>query len=126
MLRLRLFGAWPDTFEASVTSTPIRFSTGEARSSRSSRVEVIEGNVACLWPATDGRTEDPTPASMSVHCGPRGNVLDLGDLGGMRGEAGGVCRKLVEEACVRREDAEKDDLSGDRGGEDDGPCLRVV
>lgn len=48
VLRLRLFGALPDIPEALVTSTPMRFSTGEARSSRSSRVDVIEGNVACL------------------------------------------------------------------------------
>ena len=108
----------------------MRFSTGEARSSRSSRVDVIEGNVACLWPATDGRAEEgPAPTSALVGCGPRGNVLDFGDLSGeegIRGEVGGVFRRLVEEACVRREDAEKDDLSGDRGGEPDGTCRRGV
>lgn len=128
-LRLRLLLVITDV---SVTSTPMRFSTGEARSSKSSIVDVIEGNVACLCAVADERVEEaPAPASVPVGCGPRGNVLDLDleDLDGeegIRGDVRGVFRRLVEEVCVRRDDAEKDVLSGDRGGELECACRRGV
>lgn len=62
-------------------------------------------------------------------CGPRGNVLALGDRGGeegIRGDARGVFRRLDEEACVRREDAEKANLSDERCGECECACRRGV